>query len=251
MPDDVASVASPLSPGPGSTEPTGTGPGALTPDGCSVEVYKRLPPDGDPERAHAVAGPGAAVLDLGCGVGRVADPLVRLGHRVVAVDESPEMLAQVRAAEPVLARIQGLDLGRRFDLVLLASHLANVPGRAARAELFGTCRRHLVDGGTLLFEWSTPDWFDHLVEVGRLSGRLDPLGIEVQVHGVDRPEQRLVVDATVTYRDGDLAWTQRFRTERLTVDDLAAELAEHDLGRPTPLDDAPHWLVARTREASR
>ena len=49
-------------------------------------------------------------------------PLVALGHPVVAVDESPEMLARVRGAETVRARIQDLDLGRTFDAVL-ASHL--------------------------------------------------------------------------------------------------------------------------------
>ncbi len=225
--------------------PVGDGPGAITPDGCAVEVYRRLPPGGDPERVHAVAGPGASILDLGCGVGRIADPLVRLGHQVVAVDESAEMLAEVSAATPVQATIEGLDLGRRFDLVLLASHLANTPGRRARAELFATCRRHLDPGGRMLIEWSTPSWFDHVVDVGGLGGRLEPFALELEIHGVDHPEGNPVADATVTYTDGDLVWSQRFRTERLTLDGLAAELAEHDLHDPTPMDAAPEWLVAR------
>lgn len=228
-----------------AARPAGAGTGAITPDGCPVEVYRRLPADGDPERVHAVAGPGASILDLGCGVGRVADPLVRFGHEVVGVDESAEMLVEVREATPVLARIEGLELGRRFDLVLLASHLANTPGAQARSALFATCRRHLAAGGRLLAEWSTPDWFDHVTEVRSLSGRLGPFALDLQVHGVDRPEGQPVADATVTYRDGDQAWSQRFRTERLTLDRLAAELARHDLHDPTPLDDAPHWLVVR------
>jgi Trk K+ transport system NAD-binding subunit len=43
--------------------------------------------------------------------GRVTHPLIELGHEVAAVDESPEMLARVRGAQTVLARIQDLDLG--------------------------------------------------------------------------------------------------------------------------------------------
>jgi len=62
---------------------------------------------------------------VGCGTGRITHPLVALGHPVVAVDESPEMLAHVRDAEKVCARIEHLALGRRFDVVLLASHLIN------------------------------------------------------------------------------------------------------------------------------
>ena len=44
-------------------------------------------------------------------------PLIALGHPVVAVDESPEMLAHVGGAETVRARIQDLALGRRFGVV--------------------------------------------------------------------------------------------------------------------------------------
>jgi ubiquinone/menaquinone biosynthesis C-methylase UbiE len=43
--------------------------------------------------------PGEA-LDAGCGTGRHASHLVDLGHRVVGVDASPEMLDKARAAVP-------------------------------------------------------------------------------------------------------------------------------------------------------
>ncbi len=80
-----------------------------------------LPDFGEPAIVHEAAGPGASILELGCGAGRVTHPLIALGHPVVAVDESPEMLAHVRGAETVCARIQDLSLGRRFGAVLLAS----------------------------------------------------------------------------------------------------------------------------------
>src|SRR4051794_32184177 len=40
--------------------------------------------------------PGATVLDLGCGVGRLTRPLAERAGRVIALDVSPEMLARAR-----------------------------------------------------------------------------------------------------------------------------------------------------------
>lgn len=85
----------------------------ITPDGCAVELYARLPAWREPGVIHDAAGDGAAILELGCGTGRVTHPLIELGHVVTAVDESPEMLARVRGAETVLARIEDLDLGEQ------------------------------------------------------------------------------------------------------------------------------------------
>ncbi len=41
--------------------------------------------------------PPATILELGCGTGRLALPLLKAGHYVVGVDNSPEMLARARA----------------------------------------------------------------------------------------------------------------------------------------------------------
>ena len=111
------------------------GPGAVTADGCPVEVYRRLPALGEPELVHGWAPPGARVLDLGAGVGRIADPLVALGHDVLAVDSSAEMLAGVGRARTHLGDIAGLRLAERFDVVLLASHLVSTADAELRYEL--------------------------------------------------------------------------------------------------------------------
>ena len=80
----------------------------ITPDGCAVELYARLPAWREPAVIHQAAGDGATILELGCGAGRVTHPLIKLGHELTAVDESPEMLARVRGAQTLLARIQAM-----------------------------------------------------------------------------------------------------------------------------------------------
>ena len=127
----------------------GSGPGAITPDGCSVEFYARMTAGDEPDIVHEAIRPGASILELGCGAGRVTHPLVALGHRVVAFDESPEMLAHVRDAETVCGPIEELALDRRFDVVLLASHLVNADP-PTRAAFLAACRRHVAEAAHLL-----------------------------------------------------------------------------------------------------
>jgi demethylmenaquinone methyltransferase/2-methoxy-6-polyprenyl-1,4-benzoquinol methylase len=79
------------------------------------------------------------VLELACGTGQWTRVLAARGHRVTAVDGSPEMLAQARE------RVRGLDVEfleadlfdwrppRRFDTVFFGFWLSHVP-----AERFGT-----------------------------------------------------------------------------------------------------------------
>ena len=138
-------------------EPAGTGPGKLTADGCAVDLYRQLPEMGEAVIVHASIRPGASVLDLGCGTGRIAHPLIELGHPVLGVDQSADMLAHVRGAETVCAAIAGLDLGHTFGGVLLASHLINTPSRADRRALLETARRHLPPGGRLMADITDVD----------------------------------------------------------------------------------------------
>jgi SAM-dependent methyltransferase len=140
--------------------PHGDGPGAITPDGCSVEFYAALAPGQEPRIVHDAIPERATILELGAGAGRVTHALLALGHPVVAVDESPEMLERIRDAETVLARIEDLDLGRRFDAVLFASYLLNVPDQEWRRTLLAACRRHVSDNGCVLVQRHEPEWFD-------------------------------------------------------------------------------------------
>ncbi len=73
-------------------------------------------------------GPGS-VLDAGCGTGRVAIELARRGRAVVGLDVDDAMLEAARRKAPALEWIAadltdpGLDLGRTFDLIVMAGNV--------------------------------------------------------------------------------------------------------------------------------
>ena len=128
---------------------------SIAPDGSPVEVYVRLPARGEGELVAAAVPPPASLLELGCGTGRVTRQLLERGYAVTAVDESPEMLAHVPAeAETVCGRIEELDLGCRYDAVLLLSNLLTVEA-PQRREFLDACARHsdLVVVETLPLGW--------------------------------------------------------------------------------------------------
>jgi hypothetical protein len=132
------------------------------------------------------------------------------------------MLAWVRGAETVRAKIQHLRLRRRFDLVLLASFLVNVPDRTLRRRFLAACRDHVDEGGCVLVQRHPPEWFDEAVEGERVTG-----GIVFRLRDLRRPGPGLVA-ATAEYQVGERVWTQRFTAER--VDNLALEAALGEAG---------------------
>jgi len=225
--------------------PQGTGPGVITPDGCAVDLYARLPDFGEPAIVHAAAGPGASILELGCGTGRITHPLVALGHEVVAVDESPEMLAHVRGAQTVRARIEGLSLGRRFDAVLLASHLINTADEVVRNALLGACRDHVADGGCVIVQQHTAAWFTEAADSEHARD-----GMIFRLRDVSRPAPNLV-SATVEYVVDDQRWTQTFTSMRLDSSDLAAALGAAGLRLDRYLTQDRSWFRAIPRAARR
>src|ERR1700733_56549 len=104
----------------------GTGPGVITEDGGAVEFFAPPPPFGEPAIVHAAVPEGASILELGCGTGRILRPLAALGHPVLGVDESAEMLARIPDLPTFQSPIQTARLGRTFGAVLLGSTMINV-----------------------------------------------------------------------------------------------------------------------------
>ena len=216
---------------------TGAGSWTAAPDGSPVELYERLSPGDVPRLVSGALGRGADVLELGCGVGRTTHELVALGHPVVAVDQSPEMLAHVRGAEVILGDIEALDLdGRRFAGVLLASHLVNTADEAQRAAFLATCRRHLAPGGAVLVQRHDPD----AVWVDGTTSEAD--GVVFGLCDVRRDGPHL--SATVTYDAGGRRFEHAFSA--LILDDAAtdAALGAAGLVRRRFLDDRRTWIEA-------
>ena len=127
-------------------------------DGSPVPLYAALPALGEAELVHGAVPAGAGILELGAGAGRITRGLLAHGHGVVAVDQSPEMLAHIEGAEVVLADIETLELGRRFPVVLLASNFVNDADRERVRRVLACCARHVLHGGQVLLEGYPKDW---------------------------------------------------------------------------------------------
>ena len=217
----------------------GTGRGAITDDGCAVELYLHFPHRGEADLVHAAVPPGSTILDLGSGVGRIAHPLIELGHPVTAVDSSAEMLAHVRRAETVQSSIAELDLGRTFDVVLMASHLVNTADDAARRGMLAAAARHLTAGGLLVAELYPAGWFD-VAAVGSGGSIGDVRAELVEVH-----RNADVVSATVRYRLDDELWTQTFSARRIDEAALRGEVARAGFAFEQWLAADRSWCLAR------
>jgi SAM-dependent methyltransferase len=200
----------------------GTGPGAITPDGCAVELWARLPIGDEPEVIARAVPAGARILELGCGVGRMTHPLLDRGFQVTAVDESPEMLERVHGARTVCSTIEDLDLGEVFDVVLLASFLVHAAEPGVRQALLDTCRRHVAAGGVVLIQREGADWHENLPRIkDNGAGVARVLSSEPVGDGV-----RLVHVENVY---PDVTWTHTFRSRPLTTEAFEQALAEAGL----------------------
>ncbi|MET8243585.1 class I SAM-dependent methyltransferase [Streptomyces sp. NPDC005202] len=214
----------------------GTGPGAITPDGCAVELYSRLPVGNEPDIIAAAVPAGAHVLELGCGVGRVTHPLLERGFTVTAVDESPEMLERVHGARTICSPIEHLDLGETFDVVMLASFLVHAGDVEVRRGLLRTCARHVAEGGCVLIQREGADYHTNLPRE-----RIDPRGFAVRIVSAE-PVGDGVNSVRAEYVFPDATWTQTFLTRPLTREQFEEALAEAGLKVDRYLTQDGTWV---------
>jgi glycine cleavage system aminomethyltransferase T len=142
------------------------------------------------------------------------------------------MLAHVRMAPVVRARIEELDLGRRFDAVLLASNLFSTEPTTRRAFL-RTCRRHadVVIVETLPIGW-TPRTDES--QIGEVTSRTR----------VDRIEDG-VAHGAVEYEGRGKSWTHEFAMRIFANQtELEAALAKEKFRFDRWLDRRRGWFVA-------
>ncbi|MFE9437649.1 class I SAM-dependent methyltransferase [Streptomyces sp. NPDC006602] len=229
----------------------GTGPGAITPDGCAVELYSRLPAGDAPDVISAAVPAGANILELGCGVGRMTHPLLERGFTVTAVDESPEMLERVRGARTIHSTIEDLDLGERFDVVLLASFLVHTADHELRQALLRTCARHVANDGCVLIQREGEDYHTNVPRERREmwvpptegSGRVDRGGFTLRIASSE-PVGDGVNSVRAEYEFPDATWTQMFLARPLTKEQFEEALAGAGLEVDNYLTEDGIWVRA-------
>jgi SAM-dependent methyltransferase len=133
-----------------------------------ARLYDRLFPGGEPAvdfyRAEADR-QGGRVLELGCGTGHKLIPIASDGHPCTGLELSSDMLteAQRKADERALAVewVQGdmrdFDLGRTFDLVIIAANsLLHLHETADLLGCLRSVRAHLAPGARFVFDVFNP-----------------------------------------------------------------------------------------------
>jgi SAM-dependent methyltransferase len=203
----------------------GSGPGTQSPDGCSVELYRRLPYLGELEDILASLRTHRTVLELGCGTGRLCSRLLEVGLEVAGVDESADMLLWMPAGvEAIQGNIETLNLGRRWSAVMLASHLINHPDDRIRRAFVECARRHVESGGTFYLKRHDVAWLSS-VAPGPLGERA---GVAMFAATVSRHDG--LVTMTVRYEGFNGTWTQSFSAAPLIeaqVEDLLRHAGFH------------------------
>lgn len=108
--------------------------------------------------------PPSRVLDAGCGTGRIAVRLDELGHDVVGCDVDASMVDVARREAPSLdwrvADLAALDLGERFDVVLLAGNVVPLLEPGTLKPTWRRLAAHVTLGGHVVCGFGTDA--DHL-----------------------------------------------------------------------------------------
>src|SRR5262245_13240529 len=162
---------------------------AMCPWGVDDELYARLAAD------------AASVLDIGCGTGNFLRELRRRRHRgdLCGVDPARAMLDVARDGEPdidwVLGDVRHLDVGRRFDLVMMTGHAFQVLLTDQDVLAALTCIGHHVEPGRGRFAFETRNpaaraweqWSIREPEVITIGGGR-PVTVRWEVDGLDEPD---------------------------------------------------------------
>ena len=144
---------------------------------------------------------GGSVLELGSGTGRKLVPIAADGHPCTGLEPSPAMLAAARRRADehgvdvawVAGDMRSFDLGRTFDLVVIAGNsLLHLHRAEDLVGCFRAVRRHLAPGGRLALDVFNPSV--HLL------ARADGVRRRREALSFEDPERGMVhVDVAETY----------------------------------------------------
>lgn len=127
------------------------------------ETTGRLEPAAEVAVLSELAG-DEPILEFGIGTGRLALPLIELGHRVAGIDGSAEMAEKLRAKPGGAGiRVEVGDFSEtqvegQFGLVVLAMNtIYALPSQEAQVRCFRNAARHLRAGGLFVADAWIPD----------------------------------------------------------------------------------------------
>lgn len=160
--------------------------------------------------------PVKSILDVGCGTGGHALPLLRRGYDVTGVDQAKVMLdvARTKAEEAGLdltlhqGDLRDLDLKSTFDAaIFMFAVMAYQRGNADLNRALRSARRHLEPGGLLIFDtWYGPAVLadppgDRVKEMAHPHGNSRIIRITRPVHR--KSQQTVEVNFQVMHMNGD------------------------------------------------
>jgi len=151
------------------------------------------------------------VVEGTAGAGRICAALLELGIALPAVRQA------VMDPSASVETLSALDLPGQFDLVVLGSHLINLPEAERRSAFLEFATRHVGDRGTLIVEHHPIDWAETAADVDPTPG--GAFGM-VNVHR-DPP----FVSAVSVFDAFGRVVRQPFTARVLSEAELAAELA--------------------------
>lgn len=170
---------------------------------------------------------GGAVLELGCGTGRVTIPTARAGVEIVGLDLSLQMLVAAAAksqqeTQQVRSRLKWIEgdmrtfsLNRRFNLITMPFRsLQCMLSVDDQLQCLAAVARHLEPDGRLAFDVFDPD-------INYVSAHLGPLGEAVKLHA------RFIYPPTgadvLVWETSDYDQAQQVLTQIRTFEELRAD----------------------------
>jgi hypothetical protein len=165
-------------------------------------------------------------------------PLHAAGIELVGVDSHPGMLARLRQRLPdtelIQSRIEALNLGRQFDLVMVPSNILCSVDRLRSAE------NHVTAEGSLAFELTNPNWLRAGASHGVRVQSFDGNGARFEV------DYKLPDGRTITQQaEIPLIWPEEVENWLATVAGL--ELRRMFARPDAELVDSPSFYVVASK----
>ncbi len=211
----------------------------------------------------ARSAPGS-ILELGCGDGRLAEPIASRGRTVIAVDASAAMLDRCSARSPddarpgrvlpVRADLANLPIGGRVGGALCAFNtLFNLPSAERQLRLLRSVAAVLAPGGALVIEAITGTGLDDATgqSVGISRMTVDRLVLSATI--VDVASQTIsgqhvdISGSGIVLRPWQLRWTTPEQLDAMAISAGLSLLERHGDWDETPIgpDSDRHVSVYR------